>query len=41
MPAARLPDDESERLAALRALGVLDTPPEPELDAVVRAAAAI
>lgn len=41
MPAARLPDDESERLAALRALGVLDTPPEPELDALVRAAAAI
>lgn len=41
MPAARLPDDELERLAALRALGVLDTPPEPELDAVVRAAAAV
>jgi len=41
MPAARLPDDETQRLAALRALGLLDTPPEPELDAIVRAAAAV
>lgn len=41
MPAAALPDDESQRLAALRALGVLDTPPEPELDAIVRAAATL
>lgn len=41
MPAARFPDDESERLAALRKLGLLDTPPEPELDAIVRAAAAV
>jgi diguanylate cyclase (GGDEF)-like protein/PAS domain S-box-containing protein len=41
MPAARFPDDESARLAALRKLGLLDTPPEPELDALVRAAAAI
>jgi diguanylate cyclase (GGDEF)-like protein/PAS domain S-box-containing protein len=41
MPAAPLPVDESQRLAALRALGLLDTPPEPELDAIVRAAAAV
>ena len=31
---------EADRLAALRALGVLDAPPDPELDALVREAAA-
>ena len=31
---------EAERLAALRSLGVLDAPPDPELDALVREAAA-
>lgn len=41
MPAARRPDDESRRLEALHSLGLLDTPPERELDALVRAAAAI
>lgn len=41
MPAAPLPGDESDRLAALRALELLDTPPEPELDAIARAAAAV
>ncbi len=34
----RLPDEEG-RLEALRALGVLDTPPDPGLDAVTRLAA--
>lgn len=29
MPAAAIPDDESERLAALRSCGILDTEPEP------------
>ncbi len=33
--------DESARLAALHALDVLDSPPEPEFDALVRAAAAL
>ena len=32
-------DEEGERLAALRGYGVLDTPNEPEFDAVVREAA--
>lgn len=31
--------DETERMAALRALGVLDTPPEPALDVITRLAA--
>lgn len=30
--AAALPNDEEDRLAALHALGVLDTPPDPRLD---------
>lgn len=34
-----IPDDEPERLAALRRLGVLDTPPESELDVITRLAA--
>ena len=33
--------DEAERLAALRAYGVLDTPNEPQFDAIVREAASI
>lgn len=37
---AELPDDEVERLAALRALNVLDTAPSPELDAVATEASA-
>lgn len=41
MPAAPLPADEDQRLARLRALGVLDTPPEPLFDALARLAAAI
>ncbi len=41
MPSAPLPDNERARLAALAALHVLDTPPDPELDALVRAAAEI
>lgn len=39
MPSALLPPDESRRLAILDALGVLDTPPDPVLDGIVRAAA--
>jgi PAS domain S-box-containing protein len=34
-----IPDDEPERLAALHRLGVLDTPPEAELDVITRLAA--
>jgi PAS domain S-box-containing protein len=34
-----VPHDEPARLAALRRLGVLDTPPESELDVIVRLAA--
>ena len=46
MPLARfqpapLPPDEEERLAALRALGALDTPPDPVLDGFAELAAAI
>ena len=41
MPAAPLPADEDQRLARLRALGVLDTPPEPLFDALARLAASI
>lgn len=33
------PEEEKRRLSALRALGVLDTPPEPELDAITMLAA--
>ncbi len=36
-----LPPDEDERLAALRALGVLDTPPDPLFDGFVKLAATI
>ncbi len=36
-----VPADESERLLALRALEVLDTPPEEEFDVIVRLAAQI
>jgi diguanylate cyclase (GGDEF)-like protein/PAS domain S-box-containing protein len=39
--AAEIPVDEQERLAALHALGVLDTPPEAEFDALVFAAARV
>jgi signal transduction histidine kinase len=35
MSIAALPDDEAERLAALHALNILDTPPEPLFDAAV------
>lgn len=38
---APMPADEAARLAALQALQVLDTPPEPEFDALVRAASTI
>ncbi|MCA9658345.1 MAG: histidine kinase, partial [Myxococcales bacterium] len=34
-----LPEREAERLAALRALKILDTPPEPEFDDLVAVAA--
>jgi diguanylate cyclase (GGDEF)-like protein/PAS domain S-box-containing protein len=33
------PDDEEERLASLRSHAILDTPPDPQLDRIVRAAA--
>jgi len=36
---AEAPADEAERLAAVESLGVLDTPPEPAFDAIVREAA--
>ena len=38
MSAAALPDDESQRLAALGALGILDTPAEESFDSVTRLA---
>ncbi len=38
MPAAERPVDEPERLAALRALALLDTPPEDRFDRVTRLA---
>ena len=41
MQAALRPPNELERLAALHALDVLDTPPEAEFDAMVNAAAAV
>lgn len=39
MISAPLPDDEAERLAALRALLILDTPPEERFDRIVQFAA--
>lgn len=41
MPAAPLPSTEQDRLASLRSLAILDTPPELQLDALVHAAAAV
>ncbi|MEO7052045.1 MAG: diguanylate cyclase [Rhodanobacter sp.] len=41
MPSATLPPDEDQRLAALRALAVLDSEPEPLFDALTGAAAAV
>jgi len=41
MPAAPLPTDEDRRLDRLRALGVLDTPPEPLFDSLAQLAASI
>ena len=38
MPAAPLPADEAERLAALRGYAILDTPPEENFDRIVRLA---
>lgn len=40
MPAAALPDNEPQRLAALRALLILDTPPDQRFDRIVSFAAA-
>jgi len=41
MQTSILPSNESERIVALQALDVLDTPPEPGFDALVNAAAAV
>ncbi len=41
MQSAPLPANEVQRLAALHALAVMDTPPEAEFDALVNAAAAV
>ena len=41
MKPAALPTDEAARLAALRALDVLDTPAEAEFDALVQAASTV
>jgi diguanylate cyclase len=41
MPAAPLPTDEAERLAALRGLQALDTAPEATFDALVKAASLV
>ena len=41
MISARLPANESARLAALQALQVLDTPPEEQFDALVKAASLV
>ena len=41
MQVASLPTNESARLARLQALDVLDTEPEPELDALARAASLV
>ena len=38
---APLPDDEEARLAALRSLDILDTGPDPDLDALVTLASRI
>ncbi|HEV7206795.1 MAG TPA: sensor domain-containing diguanylate cyclase [Jatrophihabitans sp.] len=38
---AELPVDDGARVAALRALGVLDQPPTPDLDAITRLATAV
>jgi len=38
---SELPDDESERAAAVRRLGLIGTPPEPAYDRVVRLAAGL
>nr|WP_314544136.1 GAF domain-containing protein [uncultured Massilia sp.] len=40
MQAAPIPDDEAERLAALHALLILDTPPEERFDRIAQFAAA-
>jgi signal transduction histidine kinase len=41
MSKARLPDDEPRRLAGLRSISILDTPPEPIFDDIVRIASTI
>jgi PAS domain S-box-containing protein len=41
MPAAALPRDEDARVAALRSLGILDTPAEERFDRVTRVASAL
>src|SRR5579859_6344871 len=41
MPAAPLPANEAQRLEALRALHLLDTPPEERFDRITRLAARI
>jgi PAS domain S-box-containing protein len=41
MPPAPLPPDEASRLAALRDLGILDSPPDAEFDALVRTASLV
>jgi diguanylate cyclase len=41
MPAAKIPEEEAARQRSLQRLGVLDSEPEAEFDALVRAAAAV
>src|SRR5476651_819743 len=41
MPAAPLPPNEAQRLEALRALNLLDTPPEERFDRITRLAARV
>lgn len=41
MPHAPLPPDEQRRLAILRDLGILQTPPEEAFDAIIRSAASV
>src|SRR5277367_6376701 len=41
MPAAPLPENEAQRLEALRALKLLDTPPEERFDRITRLAARV
>jgi len=41
MPATAIPQDEATRLRSLAALNVLDSAPEPEFDALVKAAALV